>query len=397
MIKLLTRSVAIIMACVMLVCAAPMNIFAAEASVPDRDETLDTLNKAVATLDSFSDYFKSSKSSLISKKLLSDEDVKKIDDTSEILSDAVAYLSGNEDSSEITEEDVNTLKEVATLFEEIALYLSSVDYTSLKGYILREFLPDNAAEKMRETAAALKTISTYLEENDLSDIGTSIKNEISPETNVTRVKQFFLFIKKTLTEITGVLTHFNFNENGLVGYLYDPAEKCFYTASDPWQRAMAYSLLYDGASPLVYINFDTVRLKFDYAGENWMIQVWKGQYGLVFYGAEIGVYTKPAERNFEVYDCADDDHLLKMSMDFYEYETGFLKKPTWEKKFSRPYGDYWWCTGFIPGNRMGEFENLRLTARITMKDYDMLEAFTGALRSQVISYETDGLDVIFSY
>ncbi len=397
--KFFSKSIALVMACIMLLSVVPMNIYAAESYVSEPAVTVDTINDAVATLNSVSSYFKGSKVSFLAKNLVSDDDMEKIDDTTEILSDAVVYLSGDDTSadSDLSESDVNTLKEVAVLFEEIALYLNTVDYTSLKGYILREILPDNAAEEMREAAAALKTLSTYLEKNDLDAIGTNIKNEVSVETNFTRIKQFLLFIKKTLTEIIGVLTHFNLQENGLAGYLYDPAEKCFYTASDPWQRAMAYTLVYDGASPLVWINFDTVRLKFDYAGENWMIQVWKGQYGMVFYGAEIGVYTKPVERNFGIYDCADDEHLLKMSMDLYEYETGFLKKPSWEKKFSRPYGDYWWCTGFLPGNKLGEFENLRLTARITMKDYDMLEAFTGALQNQVISYETDGLDVIFSY
>ncbi len=397
--KFFSKSIALVMACIMLLSVAPMNIYAAESYTSEPTVTLDTLSDAAATLNSVSSYFKSSKVSFLAKSLVSDDDMEKIDDTTEILSDAVVYLSGDDTSagSDLSESDVNTLKEVAILFEEIALHLNSVDYTSLKGYILREILPDNAAEEMRKAAAALKTISTYLENNDLDAIGTNIKNEVSAETNFTRIKQFLLFIKKTLTEVFGVLTHFNLQENGLAGYLYDPAEKCFYTASDPWQRAMAYTLIYDVASPFVWINFDTVRLKFDYAGENWMIQVWKGQYGMLFYGAEIGVYTKPVERNFGIYDCADDEHLLKMSMDFYEYETGFLKKPAWEKKFSRPYGDYWWCTGFLPGNKLGEFENLRLTARITMKDYDMLEAFTGALRNQVISYETNGLDVIFSY
>ncbi len=398
--KNLTKSMALIMACVMLLCVAPVNIYAAESYTSDQNITLDTLTETADMLSSISDYFKSSRSSLLTKKFVSDEDMEKIDDTSEILSDAIVYLSGDDTSSDkdLSESEVNTLKEVAALFEKIALYLNSVDYTSLGGVILREILPDNAAQDVRKVAAALKTISTYLDENELEDIGTDIKNEISPVTTTTRIKQFLLFIKKTLTEVVGIFTQgFDVQENGLVGYLYDPAEKCFYTASDPWQRAMGYSVLYDGASPLVLINFDTLRLKFDYAGENWMIQIWKGQYGLVFYGAEIGVYSKPVERNLEIYDCADDDHLLKMSMDFYEYETGFLKKPVWEKKFSRPYGEYWWCTGFIPGNRNDEFENLRISARITMRDYDMLKAFTGALSNQVVSYETDGLDVIFTY
>lgn len=398
--KILTKSIALVMTCVMLLCAAPMNIFAADSYTSDQDITLDTLNKTAAMLSSMADYLQSAKASLFTKKIVSDEEIKKIDDTAETLSDAVAYLSGTGTSAEknISDSDVNALKEVAAIFEKIAFYLNSVDYTSLGGVILREILPDNSAQKFRKTAAALKAISAYFEENDLSDLKADIKNETSAETTVSRIKHVITFIANTLKSIPGVLLNgFDLKEDGIASYLYDPAEKCFYTASDPWQRSVGYGILYDVASPLVLINFDTVRLKFDYAGENWLIQVWKGQYGMVFYGGEIGVYTKPADRNVDIYDCADDDKLLKMSMDFYEYETGFLKKPVWEKKFSRPYGEYWWCTGFIPGNRLGEFENLRVSARITMKDYDMLKAFTDALSNQVISYKTNGLDVTFNY
>ena len=86
------------------------------------------------------------------------------------------------------------------------------------------------------------------------------------------------------------------DESGIAGYLYDPDEKCFYTGSDPWQRTIGYNQAFDAVSPAAFIAFDTVRLKFDYGKKNWLIQVWKGQYGVAFYGAEIGIYNKPADR-----------------------------------------------------------------------------------------------------
>lgn len=398
--KNLAKSVALFMVCIMLITAAPLNIFAAESYPASQEITTDTLDETADMLKGIADYLRSAKAYFFTKKFMSEEDIEKIDEATEILSDATAYLSGDgtASDSELSASDAITLKEVASLFEKIALYLNSVDYTSLGGIILKEILPEDTAKNMRKAAVALKAISAYFEENDLEDLGNDIKNEVSQETTTSRIKNIISFIGTTVKKVAGIFTGgYDLYENGLVGYLYDPAEKCFYTAADPWQRTLGYGFIYDGASPLVLINFDTLRLKFDYAGENWLVQVWKGQYGLVFYGAEIGVYNKPADRNVDIYDCADDEDMLKMSMDFYEYETGFLKKPTWEKKFSRPYGDYWWCTGFIPGNRNGEFENLRVSARITMKDYDMLSAFTTALSNQVISYETNGLDVIFSF
>ncbi len=187
------------------------------------------------------------------------------------------------------------------------------------------------------------------------------------------------------------------SESGIAGYLYDAKEKCFYTASDPWQRVVGYNELFDIFSEVAWIDFDTVRFKFDYKDKNWCVQIWKGQYGLLFYGAEIGVYNKPADRKIAHYDAVKDDERLQMSMDFYEYEKSLFNKGEWNKKFSRPYDYYWWCTGFIPGNRDNEFDKLRVDARITAKDYDMLSSLTKAIKKEGIEYKVKGLDVILTY
>lgn len=186
-------------------------------------------------------------------------------------------------------------------------------------------------------------------------------------------------------------------DSGILGYLYDPNENCFYTAADPWQRVVGYNEIFDTLAPMTFIDFDTARLKFEYGNKDWMIQLWKGQYGLIFYGAEIGVYNKPKDRALEHYDCASDSELIKMSMDFCEYENRVFGKDEWVKKFSRPYGYYWWCTGFIPGNKLGNFSSLRLEVRMTMKDYEMLMGVTSALADNNIGYDIKGLDVYFTY
>ncbi len=185
-------------------------------------------------------------------------------------------------------------------------------------------------------------------------------------------------------------------KSGILGYLYDPKEGCFYTSADPWQRVVGYNEIFDIMGPFTFIDFDTVRCRFDYKDKNWMIQLWKGQYGLVFYGAEVGVYTKPKDRELMHYDCATDSEMLKMSMTFIEKEK-FFGKVTWEEKFTRPYGYYWWCTGFLPGNKYGKFDELKLDMRITMKDYEMLSGFTAALKENGITYTVRGLDVYFVY
>lgn len=181
-------------------------------------------------------------------------------------------------------------------------------------------------------------------------------------------------------------------KSGVFGYLYEPKEKYFYTADDPWQRNIGYNSIFDTASPITLINFDTMRLRFEYGNKDWMIQVWKGQYGLIFYGAEVGVYTKPKDRKLMHYDCASDSELLKMSMAFYEYKGG-----EWQKRFTRPYGYYWWCTGFVPGNKLGNFDVLGLEIRVTARDSVMLAGIKDALDKNGVSCKISGLDVYFTY
>lgn len=220
-------------------------------------------------------------------------------------------------------------------------------------------------------------IASYLEEQEKLE-QEQAKPEITPPVNNTDDER----------DLSGT---------GIAGYLFDPNEKCFYTTSDPWQRIVGYNELFDIFSEVAWIDFDTVRFKFDYKNKNWCVQIWKGQYGLLFYGAEIGVYNKPTNRKIAHYDAVSDADRLRMSMDFYEYERHIFTESGWERKFSRPYDYYWWCTGFIPGNRDGEFDKLRVDARITAKDYDMLSALTKAIEKEGITYKVKGLDIIFTY
>lgn len=183
---------------------------------------------------------------------------------------------------------------------------------------------------------------------------------------------------------------------GLIGYLYDPVNKCFYTSDDPWQRNFGYNEIYDNAAGLTLMIIDTVRIKFPYKDKDWMIQAWKGQYGLVLVGAEVGVYNKPKTRKLEHYDCVADNDLLRMEMEVQKLEK-VDGKSKWNTIIYRPYDEYWWITGFVFGNELGNFDNVRVNIRITMKDYEMLSGVTASLAKQDYYYEVKGLDVYFTF
>ncbi len=170
----------------------------------------------------------------------------------------------------------------------------------------------------------------------------------------------------------------NFDEAKIASYKYDPDGNFFYTDDkECWQSNLGFNEVYDNLAPLGMMNYDTVRAIFTYGGKEWLIQSWKGQYGYMFVGGEVGVYTRKPGTNGTHFKCADKEDWLKMEMAFMwdEYGTG-----EYRPIFNRSYGDYWWCTGFVVGfdghkNR----DQFRLVHHITFKDTEMALAFCEAM------------------
>ena len=118
------------------------------------------------------------------------------------------------------------------------------------------------------------------------------------------------------------------------GFEYDEEQGIYYSQMEPLQRYFGFNYIYDMMAPIAGMYYDTKRIQFDYAGKDWMIQLWKGQYGITA-GAEIGLYNKTDK--IMQYDCASNDELITMSFDFYNQN---------EYVFSRGPEKHWWLTGF---------------------------------------------------
>ncbi|MBE6835701.1 MAG: DUF4474 domain-containing protein [Ruminococcaceae bacterium] len=160
-----------------------------------------------------------------------------------------------------------------------------------------------------------------------------------------------------------------------VGYSYDPEEDCFYSELDSWQRKGGFAPHYDLGAFLLNMHYITFTVDFDWGGESWRLQFWKGNYSVVLDGAEIGVYTKPLGADTTLYDTADNDHLLNMSMELY------TKNPRVDstRYFRRPATDHWWLTGFklvksnaVPGKMV-------MVCTIRFRDSEMADSFTKSL------------------
>ena len=176
-------------------------------------------------------------------------------------------------------------------------------------------------------------------------------------------------------------------DTGIFGFKYSTKDKVFITAEDAWQRNFGFEVTYDNVSGLGAISYDTTRIYFTYGGLEWMVQLWKGQYGLVFIGAEIGIYHREAgSSSGTMYQCATDENKLTMSMDVYRRELSTSYK--YDLLFSRSPANTWWLTGFTPGTlRAGNYvipadftKYLKVDATLNFKDAEMAAAFIGGLK-----------------
>ena len=177
------------------------------------------------------------------------------------------------------------------------------------------------------------------------------------------------------------------SENQVAGYRYEPEGDFFYTDDkECWQKNAGYNEFYDNYAPAAAMFIDQIRIRFTYENKDWMIQLWKGQYGWLFVGAETGVYTAPAGTykggtgDPNHYDCADKADWLYMQLDCYwsQNNDGHYKKI-----FTRPYDKYWWATGFVWG-RLTKYSKprteLKAKNRITFKSEEMANLFVQGLK-----------------
>ena len=172
-------------------------------------------------------------------------------------------------------------------------------------------------------------------------------------------------------------------DHQLLSYKYSYTDDYFYTNDKKcWQDTFGYARIYDLAAPYVVLEYDYTRVFFEYENKDFMIQLWKGQYGYVFYGAEIGVYTRrqtdkePGMLTF--YGKAEEEYWPEMEMTIYHENL----LGGWDREFTRERDKYWWCTGFKLGHlrNVEPADELRMVAEIEFKDTVLAKKFGMGLR-----------------
>ena len=179
------------------------------------------------------------------------------------------------------------------------------------------------------------------------------------------------------------------------GFAYEPYQDIFYSIMNPWQRELGYCRLYDEASAALSMIIDCEPIPFEYGGRKWLIEFWKGQYGMNT-GGEVGIYyttgpilNLPGIFNGTFYYCLKDEDCINMSFAFRKNGNLLFTRSAY----------HWWLTGF----KLGEFSKpSELSMDIMMDLYDrkMASAFIDALKQAGYTddeYRVSGNRVIVRY
>lgn len=189
----------------------------------------------------------------------------------------------------------------------------------------------------------------------------------------------------------------------ILSYQYSYVDDYYYTNDkEAWQRDFGFGKIYDLAAPYLLLEYDYIRVFFTYADKDWMVQMWKGQYGMVFYGSEIGVYNRDhvddGMSEWTFFNCPGEEDWLMMEMSLYHEQID----GKWVREFTREYDKYWWCTGFKNGHlrQQEPADELRMEGRITLKDAEMTALLTSGLKEcgfgESASKDSIGLDQIYT-
>lgn len=162
------------------------------------------------------------------------------------------------------------------------------------------------------------------------------------------------------------------------GFDYDPVQDVYFTQLDSWQRNFGFNSVYDTAAPMVGMIYSTAKIYFTYDDKDWMMEIWKGQYGITA-GGEIGFYNKPTDRVMKHFDCVTDEEMLEVSFDFYNMD---------ELVFTRGPEKHWWLTGF-KFLHVGIPSFITLDMTIEFPNRKMANAFEKGLKDEQKKQITD--------
>ena len=123
------------------------------------------------------------------------------------------------------------------------------------------------------------------------------------------------------------------------GFAYLPSEDIFTSRLDAWQRDNGYEAKYDTMAVGAGMVIDAFPVYFNYEGRTWLVEFWKGQYGINT-GGEVGIYhakgvIPPHAYHTAHFEAVSDAELPRICSCL----------DTAEETFYEICARHWWLTG----------------------------------------------------
>lgn len=274
-------------------------------------------------------------------------------------------------------------------------------------YAEKEALPDNASyvagdadgDAIVNSADALRIVYHASGHHEMTDVVRRTAADVDSNGTLNSTDALYILYYSTgkvdsfkrtdynLSTIAGSITYDPYtgcvidkDGLGLVGFAYDAKYGVFYATGAGWQRTVGYTELYDRLAVVAFMPLDTIRIKFNYDGMQWMVQLWKGYYGLVLAGCETGFYNRPGDtpEDQTTYNVVSEEYHQEMSCRFHYGLSSFNR-----------YSKTWWLTGFSPAVQTSPattIPKMRVENTINFTDVGLMNAFIEGL---------EGVDHIF--
>lgn len=159
------------------------------------------------------------------------------------------------------------------------------------------------------------------------------------------------------------------------GFFYEEEQDIICAEMNPWQREMGYCRLYDVAAPAMNMAIQSEPIYFNYNNRRWLIEFWKGQYGMTT-GGEVGMYVTdkedisiPGVFQGPFFSCVKDEERIPMELILYRNR----------KKLFERQELHWWLTAFAAG-MFSKPKQLSMDIRLTFPNRMMQMAFVEGLR-----------------
>lgn len=184
-----------------------------------------------------------------------------------------------------------------------------------------------------------------------------------------------------------------------VGYIYEPQQDIFATRLNAPQKLFGYTTFYDLSAPFFNMVFDYETIYFDYGGRTWLVEMWKGQYGINS-GCELGIYyadsiVSPDKYDTTLFHAVDEADMLDISL---KLNKSASKQNTASARLGYLRYHHWWLTIF----KMGIFskpKQLFVNTSIRFKTYPMMYSFLESFDKVLpeTPYILNGLNVYFTF